>query len=75
MIKNITLEKEDLAHMHDVIYDVIDREPTDEEILRVWNALPEHIRGDAIQWGCDDTVFRDNMYVWLKKNLPTVNLP
>ena len=71
----VELEQEDLDHMHDVIYEVIDREPTNEEILRVWENLPEGIRETAIQWGTSDTVFRDNMYEWLSENLRTVNLP
>lgn len=61
--------------MHDVIFEVIDREPTEEEIVRVWNALPDYIQDIAIQWGCSDTVFRDDMYEWLSENLRTVNLP
>jgi hypothetical protein len=71
----IELEKEDLDHMHDVIFEVIDREPTEEEIRRVWGELPDRIKGIATQWGTSDTVFRDSMYEWLSKNLRTVNLP
>jgi hypothetical protein len=71
----IELEKEDLDHMHDVIYEVIDREPTEQEIRRVWEELPDQIKGIATRWGTSDTVFRDNMYEWLSENLRTVNLP
>ncbi len=71
----IELEQEDLDHMHDVIFEVIDREPTEKEIRRVWEELPNRIKGIATQWGTTDTVFRDNMYEWLSENLRTVNLP
>jgi hypothetical protein len=71
----IQLEQIDLDHMHDVIFEVINREPSNEEIERVWNELPDHIKGIATQWGTSDSVFRDNMYEWLSKNLETVNLP
>jgi hypothetical protein len=71
----IQLEQEDMDHMHDVIFEVIDRKPTSEEIQRVWEELPDHIKGIATQWGTSDSVFRDNMYEWLSKNLETVNLP
>jgi hypothetical protein len=72
---HIQLEQEDLDHMHDVIFEVIDREPTNEEIQRVWEELPDHIKGIATQWGTSDSVFRDNMYEWLSENLKIVNLP
>jgi len=75
MKTQVTLEKEDIDHMHDVVYEVIMRTPSDEEIVRVWNALPERIQATAIHWGCSDTVFRDKMYEWLSENLREVNLP
>ena len=71
----IQLEQEDLDHMHDVIFEVIERKPTNEEIQRVWEELPGNIRGIATQWGTSDSVFRDNMYEWLSENLRIVNLP
>ena len=71
----IELEQEDLGYIHDVILNVISRKPTDEEIRRVWEELPDRIKVTAIEWGTNDTVFRDNMYEWLSENLRTVNLP
>lgn len=63
----IELEKEDYDAMHDVIFEVFGSKPTNEEIKGFWDMLPEEIKGTAIQWGCSDTVFRDDMYVWLQK--------
>jgi hypothetical protein len=64
----IELEREDFDAMHDVIFEVKDYQPTDEQIQRIWDSIPEYIQGTAIQWGCSDTVFRDNLYGWLKDN-------
>ena len=64
----VELEREDFDAMHDVIFGVKGYEPTDAQIQETWNLLPEGIQGLAIQWGCNDTVFRDEMYKWLGKN-------
>ena len=64
----IELEREDFDAMHDVIFEVKDYQPTDEQIQQIWDSLPEYIHGTAIQWGCSDTVFRDNLYEWLENN-------
>lgn len=68
MIINIILEQEDYDHMHDVIFEALEFEPSNEEIQAIWDKLPEDIKGTAIQWGTSDTVFRDNLYVYLKTN-------
>lgn len=65
------LEKEDFDAMHDVIVDVVGVTPTNVQIQKLWDEMPEHIKGTAVEWGCNDSVFRDNMYVWLSKNLST----
>ncbi len=66
------LEKEDFDAMHDVVLDVLDLSPTAEQIQKVWDLLPIHEKGVAIQWGASDTVFRDNLYVWLLKNKESI---
>ena len=70
MKTEITLEREDLNAMHDVILEATEptEKITDEIIIGYWKKLPDHIKGIAIQWGCDDTVFRDEMYVWIQNN-------
>jgi len=64
----IELEKEDYDAMYDVIFGVKGFQPTNDQIQEIWDSLPEHIKGTALQWGCSDSVFRDNMYEWLEKN-------
>jgi len=68
---NIELERKDFDAMHDVILDALDYPDdklTDDVIQSYWDKLPSHIKSIAISWGCNDTVFRDAMYVWLQKN-------
>jgi hypothetical protein len=66
----VELEQDDFNHMYDVIYEVTDVEPTNAEMQAIWDELPDHIKGTAIEWGTSDTVFRDNLYKYLtdKKN-------
>lgn len=70
MIVHVTLEREDFDAMHDVILEALNLETeiSDETIQSIWDRLPQRIKGTAIQWGADDTGFRDDMYKWLKKN-------
>lgn len=65
----VELEKEDFDVLHDVVFEVTGYEYTNEELKTVWDNLPEDIQGIAIQWGTNDTVFRDNMYEHLEKKL------
>jgi hypothetical protein len=62
----VNLEKEDFDAMHDVIFEAKGYEPTNAQIQEIWDVLPKHIKGIALQWGCSDTVFRDEMYEWLE---------
>jgi hypothetical protein len=65
----VELEKEDFDVLHDVVLGVTGYEYTNEELQTVWDNLPEDIQGTAIQWGTNDTVFRDNMYEHLENKL------
>jgi len=68
MKKDIILEQEDIDSLHDTILEAINYSADRYEILEYWNKIPEHIKEEAIRWGIDDTVVRDNIYVWLKEN-------
>jgi len=37
--------------------------------LHIFNALPSHLQGLAVQWGFSDTVFRDDSYVYIVEEL------
>jgi hypothetical protein len=64
----IQLEKEDFDILHDVILNALNIETSEEEITEYFMELPREIIGTAVSWGVNDTVFRDEMYEWLKVN-------
>jgi hypothetical protein len=69
-LTKIEFDQEDLNNLHDVIFNALGKEDlTNEEIIGYWNLFPEDIKLDALKWGVSDTPTRDNMYVWLQKNL------
>lgn len=62
-------------HFHDVVAEILHvKDIKDAELLtpdnlrKFYDMLPLHIINDAKAWGCRDTVFRDNAYVWLLEN-------
>ena len=70
MTTSIILEDDDIPHIHDVILEITKNNSklTDDYCRKVFHLLPDHIKTIAIEWGTSDTVFRDDMYAWLKKN-------
>lgn len=72
MIVNVILQQFDFDYMHDVIYEVLGYKPTNQQIQDIWDKLPDEIQGTAIQWGTSDTVFRDELYLWLRENKSTI---
>ena len=69
MIVTVVLEQWDLNNIHDRVLSVMGVKPTNEECQKIWDELPEDIQGVGIQWGTGDSVFRDNLYVWLSGGL------
>jgi hypothetical protein len=65
----VELEQSDLDSLHDTIFNAIEIEDlTNEQLIEFWEILPEDIQSEAMRWGLDDSVVRDNIYVWLQKN-------
>lgn len=64
---SITLERDDLDTLHDVIMELPD------VIIELWDILPYDIKFDALQWGVSDTPTRENMYVHWKGVMDVVN--
>lgn len=64
----IEFEEGDLDTLHDVVFGLFDKDLSDEELLKIWNKLPEDIHGAAIHWGMDDSVVRDDIHEYLKNN-------
>lgn len=41
---------------------------SEDQMLEIFNALPSNIQGLAVSWGCNDTEFRDQVFVWVVEN-------
>ena len=46
----------------------LDDLPFETQGLEFFNALPDHLQGEALQWGFSDTVVRENIFVFLIEN-------
>ncbi len=51
-------------HFNDLCFDSTNQ----TTMLRIFNLLPRHLQGLAVSWGCDDSVFRDDVFKYLIKN-------
>lgn len=69
----ITVEFEDgdLDSLHDSVYDITGDSKTNESLKLIWNRLPEDLKREAIHWGLDDSVVRDNIYKYLEGEMTT----
>lgn len=65
----VLLTRPDLDALHDVLYNLSDITYTDEQLYTIWKEIPQHLKDDATHWGMNDTVVRDNIYGWAKKNI------
>jgi hypothetical protein len=63
----VEFEEGDLAPLHDIVYELTEIELTDQQLEIIWGKLPEHLRMEAIHWGLNDTVVKDNIYEHLEK--------
>ena len=62
MIVTLELEDEDYPSLREVVWNATDYEYTDDELLRIWDNLPEDIQLDAAKWGMSDTEVREKIY-------------
>lgn len=51
-------------YFNDLCFDSINQ----TMMLKIFNLLPSHLQGQAVSWGCDDTVFRDEVFKYLVEN-------
>ncbi|MCQ4924932.1 hypothetical protein NE686_17655 [Tissierella carlieri] len=54
--------------IHDILVQLNGTEPNDIEILEVIKDIPKSILSIGIAWGYSDTVFGDELYVWIRDN-------
>jgi hypothetical protein len=72
-LATIQFNQDDLNTLHEVIFNALDIEDlTNVQIMEYWNKFPDYIKFDALQYGVTDTPTKDNMYVWLQKNIKNV---
>jgi hypothetical protein len=67
------LKRNDLDHLHDVVYDCTGLDESDDKLIERFNLLPENLKNTAYQWGFNDTVFRDELILHLEKTIVTNN--
>lgn len=62
--------KNDWNHLHDCILEATwntdKKKCTQEELEAIYELLPQHLQLLAIEWGMNDTVFRDDVIEWYK---------
>jgi hypothetical protein len=51
-------------HFNDLCFDSTNQ----TMMLKIFNLLPSHLQGQAVSWGCDDSVFRDDVFEYLLDN-------
>ena len=61
--------KEQYDSMGEFYLDDLEINQDSEKMFEIFNELPDNIQGIAVQWGFNDTVFRDNAFVFLVKKL------
>ena len=54
--------------IHDCLYDVTGKQPSEELMKKVIKLLPSDILLLAEQWGGYDTEFREKTYRWIRDN-------
>ena len=60
----------DYTGLHDVMVDTIEnRVYSDDEVIECFYKLPPTIQDIAYSWGGNDTVFRDEAYRYIVKNI------
>jgi hypothetical protein len=61
--------KEQYYSMGEFCLDDLEINQDSEKMFELFNELPDNIQGIAVQWGFNDTVFRDEAFVFLVKKL------
>lgn len=71
-IKNYKFKKNDWAHFHDVILDLTYNDGkvnlNQEEMEQLFLELPEDMKIDAQEYGMNDTLWRDDLWMWYEQN-------
>jgi hypothetical protein len=60
--------KNDWDHLHDCWIHVKGSFPTRTRLEKMFDSLPEELQALAEEWGCNDTVVREEIIEWLVSN-------
>jgi hypothetical protein len=64
--------KHDWNHMYDCIlqatWNTKKKKSTKNELIDIFNKLPEDLKEDAYEYGMSDTLWRDNFIMWYVEN-------
>jgi hypothetical protein len=61
------IDAQDFASMHDCIIDATGESLNQDELVQIFNKLPNNIKGQAFSWGLGDTDVRGQIFKWIKK--------
>lgn len=54
-------EKNEWDHFHDCFFHVYKIKKSKEELEKIYLSIPNEMKLDALNWGMNDTVFRENL--------------
>jgi hypothetical protein len=57
------------GHMHDCIETVSGVHSQIEQLVSVFNSLPDDLKNEALEWGMNDTLWRDKFIKWYKEKM------
>lgn len=65
--------KHEWDHMHDCVlhctWKTTKKKSTREELIELFNKLPDDLKEDAYEFGMSDTLWRDNFIKYYEKNI------
>lgn len=57
---------DELAGLHDAVFDACGKSLNYEELVQFWRNLPRDIQDLAEEWGFNDTEFGNKVFQWVK---------
>ena len=62
-------DKNDWDHMHDCMFSISGKKPSQDEMLTTFNTMPGELQLEAAEFGMNDTVWRDQFITWYVKHI------
>lgn len=61
-------KESDFDPLHDVLVNVIDIEPTHDQVRLIFDLLPQIVISGVVAWGFSDTPVRDDVFTFVQNN-------